>query len=1065
MSEIVEGNLLIQGAGGGGDTPTPPEQRVPVESPDSLHSISYAKVLDLISEGEIYGLVNGNKSIYYNETPLQNADGSYNFSGVQIDTRNGTQTQDYIPGFPDVENTISVNIALKSAVPYVRSINNTNLSAYRVNLQIAALSQSNLATGDLNGYTVSYTIELSTDGGAFTTVVSTAFSGKTTSAYQRSHRINLPKANTNWAIRVTKTTPDANLASIQDSMSVVSVTEIIDLLLRYPMSAIIGTQIDAQQFSGIPTRSFDVQGRLIKVPTNYDPVARTYTGVWDGTFKIAYCNNPAWVFYDLVLNDRYGLGNRIKSSQLDRYGLYAIAKYCDQSVADGKGGFEPRFTTNVYIQTKADAYRVLQDLATVFRGLSYWGGGQITVTSDSPSDPVYTYTAANVIGGKFNTAGSPLKSRYTVALVSWNDPQDFYRVKVEPVQDITGIARYGIQQISLTAFGCTSQGQAQRVGAWATVTSRLETSTITFSVGLDGAICMPGQIVRVADPARMGRRNAGRINFVSGRVVTVDKAAVINVGDSFTCILPTGVAETHKVVSVSSNAVTVDADWSVLPNIESIWSVDNVDLVAPTYKVLTVNEKDATTYEITALQHEPGKYAYIDSGTVIQPRPNTVVPLLTQVAPTNLALSTYDTTGTGTKFTTMLVSWIPAAGASKYSIEWRRNNSGWQTLGTTSAQSIELKGIYAGTYNVRIWAINNYGLKSSVVTTPDTVLSGNLGTPADVPYFLINGDVLTWGQIVDSELSGYIIRYHYGSNPSWGDASPLVSGIVTQSPYQLLNKPQGTVTIMIKAINFSGGVSANAALVATNLGDPLVANVLQTYDYKANSFPGVASNLSITGGNLVANSIAVFYGNTIANFYTADTTLPFYNVNYSSFSYETTKFKPARTATGLQMTLNAAFAGSKRLIEYKITDTDLMYNALKTSAFFNTSTTAVFYPDASVYQPWPGSILATINNYKFRFTGDTGSTQGNLSTCIVTIDVPDVTEKINSVAISASGTRLPITKSYLAITNVQLTLQSSGTAFVAKYADKNNTLGPLIYCQDISGNNVAGTVDAQIQGY
>jgi predicted phage tail protein len=484
------------GKGGGGSSSA-------TEEADSLHSTAYAKILDLISEGEILGLVNGAKSIYYDKTPLQNSDGTYNFTNVTVDTRTGTQYQDVIAGFPDVESETSVNVELRQDTPYTRFFSNTQLSAVRITLSVPALSQTNTSNGNVSGYTVQYAIDVNTDGAGFVEVLNTAFSGKTTSEYNRSHRIDLPAATTGWTVRVRRLTADTASSYIQDTTNIKSVTEIIDAKLRYPMSAIIGTKIDASQFSSIPTRAYHVKGRLIKIPSNYNPDSRTYTGAWNGTFSIAYSNNPAWVFYDLVLNDRYGLGDRIDASMIDKWSLYAIGQYCDVMVSDGKGGTEPRFTCNVYIQQRADAYKVLQDLATTFRGMAYYAGGAIYATADMPSDPVYTYTNANVLDGKFKTSGTAQRTRYNTALVTWNDPSNFYEQAVETVQDQDGINRYGIQQVEITAFGCTSQGQAQRIGLWNTVTSRLETQSKTFTVGMDGLMALPGQIVRIADSVAM----------------------------------------------------------------------------------------------------------------------------------------------------------------------------------------------------------------------------------------------------------------------------------------------------------------------------------------------------------------------------------------------------------------------------------------------------------------------------------------------------------------------------------------------------------------------------------
>ncbi|MGB7195440.1 MAG: phage tail protein [Collimonas pratensis] len=708
-------NIVGYGGGkgsGGGSTAT--------ELRDSLHSIAYAKVLDLISEGEIRGPANGLQSVFLNETPLQNPDGSSNFKSVTVDFRSGVQTQDVISGFPSVENELGIGVELKSSAPWVHAVNNLQLSAVRIRLSVSGLSKADTSNGNINGYRIDYVIEVSTDTGAYQPVITAAFDGKTTSKYERSHRVNLPKAAQGWTVRVRRITPNANSSSVADTTTITSITEVIDAKLRYPMSALVGVQVDASQFQSVPTRSYDMYGRIIKVPSNYDPATRIYSGVWDGTFKPAWTDNPAWVFYDLVLNDRYGLGHLVNATQVSKWSLYQIAQYCDVLVPDGKGGTEPRFTCNLYLQSRAAAYKVLQDLASIFRGVAYWSSGSIVASSDLPSDPAYVYTAANVIDGKFTRVGSSKKTRHTVALVSWNDPADFYRAKVEYLQDDDGVARYGVQQLELTAFGCTSQAQAQRAGNWALLTSRLEAGTITFSVGLDGVVAAPGQIVRVADPHRMGRRNAGRIRTASGRTVTLDKAAVIAVGDKLTVMLPTAVSETRVVQSIAGDAVTVSQDWSQLPQAQAIWSADSIDLVAPMYKIFSVVEKEGLTYEISATQHEPGKYAYIDNGTRIEPRPESGIGTR-PAAPINLQFSTFpywvdDSIG-GMNAT---LSWT-GAGAN-YLVSWRKAFGAWTNV-YTREPSFDISNAVIGAYEFSVVAISSVGLESPAATLNTSVVA------------------------------------------------------------------------------------------------------------------------------------------------------------------------------------------------------------------------------------------------------------------------------------------------------------------------------------------------------
>ena len=768
------------------------------EAPDSLHSISYARVLDLVSEGEILGLSHGLQSVFLDGTPVQNADGTSNFTGVTIDFRPGTQTQDYIPGFPDVENEVSVNVELKAAAPWVHAITNLALSAIRITLGVPALSQTDTTNGDIKGYKVDYKIDLAKDGGAYATVLTSSFNGKTTTAYQRTARIDLPAATSGWQIRVTRLTADTSDSAIQDTTTVISYTDAVDAKLRYPMSAIIGVQVDAKQFSNVPARSYDLMGRIIQVPSNYDPKTRAYTGTWDGTFKPSWSDNPAWVFRDIALNDRYGLGNRITAAQLDKWALYAIARYCDGMVPDGMGGTEPRFTCNVYLQAQKDAYAVLQDLASVFRGISYWGAGTIIASADMPTDPVYVYTAANVIGGKFSRVGSSKKTRYTTALVSWNDPADSYKSKVEYVEDPEGITRYGIQQVSLTAFGCSSQGQAHRVGKWALATSRLETEMISFDVGMDGAIALPGQVVRVADPSRMGRRNGGRIKAANGRVIVLDKAPIINAGDKLTAILPTGISETHNVVAVAGDSVTVDADWSIEPTAQSVWSVDSAVLIAPTYKIVSVTQKDAATYTISATQHEPGKYDFVELGLAISPRPETAINAGVQQPPVAVAVAAYTVSLQDVQKLGFTASCDAVDGAVAYEGAFQADNGNWFDMPRQSVPTFDILDVLAAYYTVRIAAVNSLGIASIPTVSAPTLVSKNanpknagiLLTPS-AQGFNVNAD----GTITPASITVHADLLALDGIVTWSAVGATISSSNNNATIVAANMPGAAMTL------------------------------------------------------------------------------------------------------------------------------------------------------------------------------------------------------------------------------------------------------------------------------
>lgn len=722
----------LQLAGAGGKSGS--NGRTPVETPDSLHSMAVARIIDLVSEGEIRGLVAGNQSIYLNQVPIQNPDGGLNFAGVTVDTRSGTQDQEYIPGFPSVENEISVNVELRSDQPVVRTVSGSDLSAVRIRLAVPALQKVDEENGDRNGYSISYAVDVSVDGGAYSTVLNDAITGKTTTQYERSRRIDLP-AGSQWQVRIRRLTPNQNNSLISDVVNVLSMTEIIDVKLRYPNSALCAVQVDASQFQNIPSRSYRVWGRIIRVPSNYEPIGRTYSGVWDGTFKSAWTNNPAWVFFDIVTNDRFGLGNRIPLDWVDKWRLYQIAQYCDQLVSDGMGGQEPRFTCSLYLQSRADAYKVLQDMAGMFRGISFYAAGQVMASADMPKDPGPTYSQANVIEGRFHYEGSGRRTRHTVALVSWTDPDDFGRQKVEVVQHLDAIARYGVNQTEVTAIGCHSRAQAQRVGNHILYTESLETETVSFAVGLDALNCMPGDVIQVADPNRAGRRNAGRIRAAGASSLTLDLVPeTMAVGDTLRATLPNGRTEGRTIngIDPATGVVTVSAPWSAIPVPQSVWATESSDLVLQLFRVIAVTEGEELTYNITALKHVPGKYAAIDDGTRLELPPISIIPPSVQPPPTNVALSSHVVIEQGIATPTLTIQWDPADKAIAYDVEWRRDDLNWVRAGRVATSSIEVPGIYAGQYLARVRAVNALNAVSLPAMSPLTTIAGKTEPPPAV---------------------------------------------------------------------------------------------------------------------------------------------------------------------------------------------------------------------------------------------------------------------------------------------------------------------------------------------
>ncbi|MEE4611757.1 phage tail tip protein [Serratia marcescens] len=727
-----------KGGGGGGHTP--------VESPDSIQSIARAKMLFALGEGEFAGGLDGT-NIFVDGTPVLSSDGTENFPGFRWEFRPGSQAQEYIQGIPAVENEISVGSELKSGAPWVRSVSNLQLSAVRLRLGWPML-QKQADNGDVNGYRIEYAIDVATDGGSYQEVLTAAIDDKTTSLYERSHRINLPKATTGWQLRVRRLTPNANSARIADRMNIEALTEIIDAKLRYPNTALLYVEFDSKQFPNIPKISCKPRGRLIRVPDNYDPQTRSYTGIWSGGFKWAYSDNPAWVFYDIILAERFGLGDRIDASQVSESELYRIAQYCDQPVPDGRGGegMEPRFTCNVYLQSREEAWTVLSDLAGIFRGMTYWGQNQMVALADMPRDMDFTYTRANVIDGKFTYSSASERTRYSTAMVSWSDPGNHYADAIEAVFDSDLVRRYDVNQTELTAIGCTTPSEANRRGRWALLTNSKD-RTVSFSVGLDGMIPMPGHIVGVADQMLAGRVIGGRLSGVDGRKLTLDRTPGAKAGDRLIVNLPSGKAQARTVQAVNDRVVTVTTAYSETPAPEAAWSIDADDLAVQLYRVVGIADNGDNTYTVNAAEHDPNKYARIDTGARIDDRPISIIPPGVQAPPKNITIDSYSSVSQGIAITTLRAAWGAVENAIAYEAEWRKDNGNWVSVPRTSALGFEVPGIYAGRYRVRVRAINASDVSSIWATSMETYLKGKEGKPPMPVGF--KASPLLWGIQLD----------------------------------------------------------------------------------------------------------------------------------------------------------------------------------------------------------------------------------------------------------------------------------------------------------------------------
>lgn len=798
------------GKGGGGGSLSIP--------PDSLRSTAYAKIVDLLCEGEIKGLVDGLKSVYLDGVAIENSDGSLNFENVSFEFRPGTQGQTHIDGFSSVENEVSVGVEVLTTASVTRNIASQELDAVRVRISIPQLFETS-DKGEVGPRTAEIAIDLQTAGGGFVPVVtSDKITGITNREYERSYRIALTGTGP-WDVRVRRISDDDSNQLKQNRTIFESYTEIVDAKLRYPNSVLSALRIDSAQFSSIPQRSWLCDLMLIQIPSNYDPIARTYSGIWDGTFSIAWSNNPAWVFYDLVTAERYGLGQYLRPEDVDIWSLYTIGRYCDVLVPDGNGGMEPRFTCNLYLQTREEAFTVLNNLASIFRSLLFWAGGTLTAIQDAPSDPVYLYTAANVIDGQFTYQGASATQQHTVVLVTWNDPANHYKQRVEYVEDEALVERYGIIQTSVVAVGCTSQGQAQRVGRWLLYSESMESETVTWRAALEGAVGRPGQVLQIADPARAGVRLGGRLLGVGASSVKLDAPVVLAAGHTYTLsVIAGGTVQERAVTSPAGTTAELGlaASFETTPPVMAVWVLAS-DLVEPQLvRVLSVVESSPNIFEFTGLLHNPSKYTAIELGTALQ-IPSTSL-LQAPETPQGVAVAEQLYTLGAVQVSLAMLSCVASRGATQYEFTYRIDG-GNPIIETRSIPTVELREAASGLYDVTVVAISSTG-RRSVPGYGSGIVTGLGAAPAPLDGLSLTpaapNAVLSWPAIsqVTVRTGGAVaIRYTSAtlSSASWATASEIerVPGAATSATVNLMGG-----TYLAKPIDANGLEADTARAVA-----------------------------------------------------------------------------------------------------------------------------------------------------------------------------------------------------------------------------------------------------------
>lgn len=746
----------ITGAKGGSQ-----KQHTPVEQPDSAQSMARCRMLLALGEGEFAGGLDATR-IFLDGTPLGNPDGTMNFENVSWDFRPGTQTQTPIPGFPAVENETTVGVSLTKATPWTRALSNTQIDAVLVRIGIPGLQQQE-NDGDIVGTTVQYHIDLAVDGGAYSTVMTKTVTEKLSSLYELTHRINLPKASTGWQIRVVRDTDDSTSQMLQNKTQVQAITEVIDARLRYPHTALLYVSFNAKSFNNIPKISCMPKGRIIRIPSNYDPIARTYSGTWDGTFKWGWTNNPAWIWFDVLTEPRFGLGRRVTPEMLDKWEIYRIAQRCDQKVPDGKGGSgtEPRFMFDVYIQSQADAWQVIKDIAAGFNGMTFWGNNMFNVVSDMPADTtkLQILTRASVVGKPVYSSGSE-KNRFSSALINFSDPDNHYQDRTTAVMFPELVRQFKFKQTQITAIGCTRESEAQRRGGWAVYSNSLD-RIITLQTGLDGFVFVPGTVFAFADERLSGRVYGGRITGYNAglKAVTIDRGTSAVAGDTLMIRTQGGTVESRVIQAVNGTQLILSTPFTAEPLPNAVFVIDAGQLRLQYFRVTNLRfDDEENTFTITGAEYNASKYDAVDNNARLDTPPISLIPTGLVNQPTNIVVASYDAVRQGQRVATLTASWDapvdkngkPQADVIAYRVQWKRGDNEWVNVPETGLRNIEVPGIFEGDYLVRVRAINSGGASSLWATSALTHLKGRAGEVPKPVGLKASEDVVfginvTWG--------------------------------------------------------------------------------------------------------------------------------------------------------------------------------------------------------------------------------------------------------------------------------------------------------------------------------
>jgi predicted phage tail protein len=1070
----------LHGRGGGGGKAGGGEGRAAVEAPNTLRSKSVARVFDLVSEGEIVGLVDGAKSIYFNNTRLQNDDNTFNFEGVEWSQRYGLPDQEYVSGFPAAETEVSVGTEVTYDTPITRTVTGTSLTALRVTIRFPGMFKQEQSSGDMNPTSVSFAIDVKPAGGSYITKIDTTVSGKNTSPSERSYRIEL-FGNSPWDVRVRRISADSESTSLQNATYWSSYTMITDHKFTYPNSAYIAMAVDSKLFGGsVPTRSYDVKGLKIQVPNNYDPVTRAYTGIWDGGFKLAWTDNPAWVYYDLCASKRYGLGRFIAAAQIDKWSLYSIGQYCDALVPNGFGGTEPRFTFNGIINSREDAFKVLQAIASVFRGMSYWGTGTVTAVQDAPADPVQLVTEANVIAGEFTYSGSALRARHTTVLVLWNDPDNNYEPQVEVVENPEDVAKWGVRQTEISAFACTSRGQAHRIGKWILDSEKNETQLLTYRCGLDHASLRPGDIIAVMDRNYAGIDGGGRVADATTTTATLDRPVVLAAATAYTIMftLSDGSVQQRAVTSPAGTHTVVSfVALTSAPQADSIWIISSA-LVAPrTFRVMSVGEIDPHTFEVTALLHDPTKFARIEQNLVLEPINYTLLPTGPLRAPTDLTQASFMYRVGQLIDTALVMSWRSPDDIRIKFFEvqvLKPNQVAYEEVTTTTDVSTSLYSVVDGTYRFRVRSINDSGGTSQWVVSNEFVVAAISAAPGPVTNFQIQvlGDYasLSWDTAVDLDLSHYRLKFSpLTIGATWGSSVDLIPRVDATS----IQVPAMVGTYLIKAVDLSGQESPTATSAINGVSGVLNFNAVATISEHP-SFNSVGStkthvSVPVTPGSTLVLDVS----DTIGSWASLGAVTSLGQGNWTTGEYT---FKGTDLGGVFVSRITALIKASGNNLSNTIGSWSSL-GSVQTlggsapdqwGAKLQIRTTDDDPAGSPTWSAWRdfavGDYRCRATEYKLILTTETIAVRPEVTELTVTIDMDDRVESGSTASSGASDTTITFSPAYKATPEVAITVKDGATGDYIDLVSKT-TSSFVFSIRNSSAARVSRNVDWIAKGY